>query len=277
MKQEEYYIDRTTHKHQYYGLAGTLLFHGILVIALVFYVLYPPNPPLEFEGIKMSLGEENMGGPSQEPVQDPQPNETYTPITEQPDDATLSADNDENVEIKDQVKKDTPKKKPVIKIAERKNVQMEQPVQKINEQAMFKKRNNANGEGGRGDGSIPGNQGMENGDENGDPNGRGMGDSGFGTSDKGPDGIQIDFNRKVRSLPNIEDNSRAVGKVVVRIVVNRDGEVIKAVPGQVGSTTTEQSLLDKAREGALKTRFAPSNSGPDEQFGTMTFVFRFKP
>jgi hypothetical protein len=64
---------------------------------------------------------------------------------------------------------------------------------------------------------------------------------------------------------------------VVRIVVNRNGEVIKAVPGQVGSTTTEPSLLQKSKEGAMRTKFSGRDDGPDEQYGTMTFVFKFKP
>ncbi|MDZ4666894.1 MAG: hypothetical protein SGJ00_03315 [bacterium] len=279
MATSEFYIDRNTHKHNIYGLAGTLLIHGLIAAFLFFSVLYPPDPPLEFQGMMMSLGEENMGGPANAPVPDPAPQEQYVPISEQTDDAPLTSEIDESVAIKE---KNTPKPKdlkdPQPKIEEPKKPQLELP-RKVNQQALFKRKNN-NGEnqGGYGDGSEPGNEGRPDGSENGNPHGNGLGNSGFGTGETGPDGVSFELSgRKIKQLPNIEDNSKSIGKVVVRIIVNRNGEVIKAVPGQVGSTTTEPSLLTKAKEGSMKTKFSSRDDGPDEQYGTMTFVFKFKP
>ena len=80
----------------------------------------------------------------------------------------------------------------------------------------------------------------------------------------------------MKKLPSIEDNSKSIGKVVVRIVVDRDGNVVKAVPGQPGSTTIENALLEKAKQGALQTKFSPKSDGPEEQYGYITFVFRFR-
>lgn len=278
MAASEFYIDRNTNKHNIYGLVGTLLIHGVIFGFLFLYVLYPPNPPLEFQGMMMSLGEENMGGPSDAPVPDPAPQEQYVPITEQTDDAPITAETDESVSIKE---KNTPKPKETKdakpKIEEVKKPQLELP-KKVNQNALFKRNKNNNNQGGYGDGENPGNEGRLDGDENGDKDGRGEGNSGFGTGETGPDGVSFELaGRKIKQLPNIEDNSKSVGKVVVRIVVNKNGEVIKAVPGQVGSTTTEPSLLLKSKEGAMRTKFSSRDDGPDEQFGSMTFVFKFKP
>jgi periplasmic protein TonB len=82
--------------------------------------------------------------------------------------------------------------------------------------------------------------------------------------------------RSLSRRPDITDNSRETGKVVVAIVVDRTGKVIKATPGQKGTTTLSPVLLEKAKQGALDARFSPKPDGPEEQYGTMTFVFRFK-
>ncbi|MCF8254440.1 MAG: hypothetical protein K9H61_00125 [Bacteroidia bacterium] len=279
MAAEHYYVDREDHKHNYFGILGTTLVHGIIFAVLFLTVLYPPDPPLEFQGMQMNLGEENMGGPSNTNVPEPQQTESYVPISEQTEETPpITSEDPESVDIKTK-----PEKKPneVVNAkpkAEEKKPQLELP-KKVNEAALFKRKTNNNtGEGGRGDGEIPGNQGEPDGVDGGDPHGQGQGESGYGTEETGPDGISFVLSgRKVKQLPEIEDHSKSVGKVVVRIVVNREGKVIKAVPGQVGSTTTEIALLNKAKEGAMKTKFSSREDGPDEQYGSMTFVFRFRP
>lgn len=276
MAAEQYYIDRKDHKHQVYGFVGTALVHGILIAILFMVVMYPPDPPLEYQGIQMSLGEENMGGPANSPNPDPTPTEQYVPISEQTEETPLTSEEEESVEIKEKNKNKPVEKTKPKPVVEQKKPQLELP-KKVNQQALFTKKNKSN-EGGYGDGQNSGNEGEPNGSPDGDKDGHGKGNSGLGTGETGPDGISFDLaGRKVKQLPNIEDNSKSVGKVIVRITVNREGNVIKAVPGQVGSTTTETALLNKAKEGALKTKFSSRDDGPDEQFGTMTIIFRFKP
>ncbi len=66
------------------------------------------------------------------------------------------------------------------------------------------------------------------------------------------------------------------GIVVVEIVVDEKGKVIKAIPGQRGSTTTSTQLYAIASQKAKEAEF---NSSPDvlqEQHGTYTFVFRLE-
>lgn len=281
MANGEFVIERKSRKHNIYGIIGTTIIHGIICLVLFFYVLYPPDPPLEFKGMMMSLGEENMGGPAESPVPDPSTQEQYIPISEKSEDTeTISSDDEESVEIKEKTKPKTEvKTKPTITpkpVIDEKKPVLDLP-KKVNQQALFRKKTGAN-EGGYGDGAELGNEGNPDGSENGSKDGKGGGDRGFGTGDSGPDGVSYSLSgRKVKQLPVVEDNSKSVGKVVVKIFVNRDGEVIKAIPGQIGSTTTDKSLLEKAKEGALRTKFSARSDGQEEQSGTMTFVFKFKP
>jgi outer membrane biosynthesis protein TonB len=285
MATQNFTIERKNNRHMLAGFIGTSLIHGVILAFLLMFFIYPPNPPLDSIGMMMSLGEENMGGPSLTPVPDPSPNETYTPISEATEDELkdLTQDNDESVAIKEQKEKEkkdkkekkNPEKPKDIKSKPEKTPQLELP-KKVDQQALFRKsKNKAGGNGGYGDGDIPGNEGRPDGDPRGNPDGEGSGLYGNGKGGDGP--LKFDLEgRSMKKLPNVEDNSTSVGKVVVRIVVDRDGNVIKAVPGQPGSTTIESSLLEKARQGALQTKFSSKSDGPDEQFGYITFVFRFK-
>ncbi len=277
---ENYYIERKDNKHRIFGAIGSFSLHAIIVAILLYVIIQAPNPPWESEGMMMSLGEENMGGPAESPVSDPQPNEQYTPISEQTEEPAeeLTAEDPESEAIKEkpvEVKPVKPKEpKPVVDNAPK--PQLELP-KKVNQQALFQKRKNAGGEGGYGDGEIPGNQGKPDGSPDGNPDGTGTGDSGFGSGNSGTDGVKFELNgRRIKQLPQIEDNSKSTGKVVVRIVVDREGNVVKAVPGQVGSTTTDPALLQKAKEGALRAKFSLKEDAAEEQFGTMTVYFRYK-
>ncbi|OYU96322.1 MAG: hypothetical protein CFE21_07955 [Bacteroidetes bacterium B1(2017)] len=277
MAAEEYYLDHSTRKHQIYGAVGTTLVHALIFGVLVFVVLTPPDPPLGNIGLQVSIGEENMGGPANAPTPNPAPTDNYVPISEATDQQSVTSDNSESVDIKD---KTSPKPKEVntVKpVTETKKPVLELPKKPL-QAALFTRRKN-NSEGGYGDGDNPGNQGKEDGSEFGSKDGHGKGDHGDGFDAKGEDDIAIHMpsGRKVKQLPTIVDNSKSVGKVVVSITVNKDGEVIKAIPGQIGSNTIEPALLSKAKEGALKTRFAPRTDGTDDQTGTMTIIFRFKP
>jgi outer membrane biosynthesis protein TonB len=280
-----------------YGI--TLLVHAALFLLLWFAVIMPPDPPLTDmggSGMLISLGEENMGGPDLIPVEeittDPQPPQPEQPVEEQ---QTLTQDAEDAPEI--EAKKDEKKKTEVKKVEDKKTEvkktpekKIEKPVEqprKVDERALFKKKNNAGTSSGHGDGEIPGNEGHPDGDPNGSPDGNGQpgnggNGSGYGTGNGvgngSGDGVGS-FELRGRSLsrrPDITENSRETGKVVVSIVVDRNGKVIKATPGQKGSTTLSPTLLEKAKQGAFDARFSPKPDGPEEQYGTITFVFKFK-
>lgn len=283
--EETYYLKNSDNQHKIWGATATIVFHGLIFTLLMFFMLYPPNPPLEEAGMTMSLGEENMGGPSDFPVENPQPNERYTEISEQAEETpTLTQDIEDEIAINTKQTNKEKRKKTENTVPDNNNQKTEEDDKtkielpaKVDMRAMFTRSNvsGVGGDGGRGDGEIPGNEGRPDGDPNGSPDGRGSGTHGSGT---GKDGISFELaGRTIKKLPQIDDYSSETGKVVVSIVVNKNGEVIKAVPGQHGSTNISLVLLEKARQGALQTRFSPRDDGPEEQYGSMTFIFRLKP
>jgi TonB family protein len=110
----------------------------------------------------------------------------------------------------------------------------------------------------------------------GDNGGVGPGSSGGhgndtpGTNGKG--GYDL-AGRMLLKKPDRMTDSEEEGIVVVEIIVDANGKVIKATPGQRGSTTTSSKLYGKARQAALQAKFNPSPDGISEQRGTYTFVF----
>ena len=80
-------------------------------------------------------------------------------------------------------------------------------------------------------------------------------------------------NRSLLQKPEVILNSAEEGAVVVDIIVNESGKVIRAIAGQRGSTTTNAVLYKKAVDAAYTAKFNSSKEGIKEQRGTYTFVF----
>lgn len=74
--------------------------------------------------------------------------------------------------------------------------------------------------------------------------------------------------------PKIEDKSQKSGKVVVKVCVNKQGNVTSAKYTQRGSSTADSYLISLAEKSAKKYRFTPSNT--DEQCGSITIDFIVK-
>lgn len=79
--------------------------------------------------------------------------------------------------------------------------------------------------------------------------------------------------RKLTKEPKIDNLTMEKGVVVVEITINKYGNVIKAVPGIEGSTTTSKYLHTKAQQAAQSVMFDTSPVMPLEQKGTITITF----
>jgi outer membrane biosynthesis protein TonB len=300
---------RIERRNQLISYGTTFLVHALILLLLWWAVMFPPNPPWEEMGgggseIAMSFGDPNMGGPDLIPVETdispalpPEPD----PPTDQATNLTQDVEDAPAIDAPVEKPKETEVKKKIEKLLEPKKepVKKPEPVEKprqVDQNALFKKKGATGVSKGSGNGDIPGNEGRTDGDPAGSPGGgdgsNGTGGSGDGTGTGNGTGSGSgngagngsgdgfgDYDLKGRSLsrrPDVSDNSRETGRVVVQIVVDRNGKVIKAIPGYKGTTTLNSSLLEKAKRGALDARFSPKPDGPEEQFGTMTFVFRFR-
>lgn len=69
---------------------------------------------------------------------------------------------------------------------------------------------------------------------------------------------------------------QAEGTVVVEIWVDKQGSVIRAIPGADGTTATKNELWNAARKAALNTKFDVSPDSPEQMKGTITYIFKLK-
>jgi len=82
--------------------------------------------------------------------------------------------------------------------------------------------------------------------------------------------------RGVISAPKITDNSQDAGVVLVKVCVDRNGDVIQAEIRQTKTTTTSSRLKKIALEGARSYKFKKDLSAPKKQCGTITVDFKMK-
>lgn len=121
------------------------------------------------------------------------------------------------------------------------------------------------GDGGSGGGSGGG---------HGTGKGTGIG-AGEGTGTGGGVGYSL-AGRKAVSKPAPKNNCNQAGKVVVRVLVDRNGNVVKAEPGVKGTTNNSGCLLNIAKTAALNTKWESKPSAPNEQEGTIVYNFTWK-
>lgn len=149
---------------------------------------------------------------------------------------------------------------------------------------LAEKFNKNKGKTGGGDGNSG--QAGNDGSPDGNPNTHGTGGTGGGEdglngpdkgpgSGKGPGGVGFSLaGRKLVTPPILPKNISEEGTVVVEIVVDKNGNVIKAEANGRGTNTNSSNLKTIARQAAYATKFNVSgNEG--EQKGTLTMVFSF--
>jgi outer membrane biosynthesis protein TonB len=292
-----------------WGFAGTFLFHGLLFLLLFFIVFHTPIPPWPEEGgggggngLEINLGnsDEGMGVALNAPIsipsfenkqvvrQDVQPDQQDMKVKNADNEEVLTQDAEETTSLPSNPDHSKKKSKPDNVSKPMQPVVAVQPV--VNPNALYKKNKNTND----GNTGKPGNQGREDGTNrsgnyggtgtgqgngNGTGNGSGSGSgSGSGTgSGKGGGvgpGISFDLTGRTARLQKPSYNSNEEGKIVVTIKVNRQGKVTSAVAGARGTTISEISLRQQAENAALKTVFSSNSDAPEEQRGTITYVFK---
>ena len=103
--------------------------------------------------------------------------------------------------------------------------------------------------------------------------GHAQGNTRTGSTDGTPS-AQLKGRSVMGSLPLPTYSVQASGRVVVRIMVDRNGNVTSAIPGATGTTVTNKILWDAAKEAALKAKFNTSSTISQE--GTITYIFTLK-
>lgn len=258
----------------------------ILILTLLLFVVGPQylDPPEEY-GVAVNFGTTDFGTgnkPLSEPkkavedevVEDTQPEETKVEPTEATTKAeeVMTQDNAEAIAIKKQ-KEAEAKAKAEAERVEREKREAEEKKRREEEEKKKKLDNliggvkNADGDtdGGEGPDTKAGNKGQLDGDP--------YAPSYFGDSGKGNGGIG--FGLRGRGKPRNDiflPDCQETGLVVVKVRVNREGNVISAQAGEKGTTGT--SCLFKAAEKTAKSfKWPPDAKAPAEQVGFVSINF----
>ena len=284
-------------KHEKKSFLITTGIYALFILLMFFFGLTYMDPPEE-RGIAINFGTTDVGSgivqpdtpvkTSPQPRRTPPPEEVEETTAEniQEDVVTQEVDDAPVIEKKEEVVKETKKKPEQPKEEIKEKVEEAQPeptpepepepvkeqkpkksVTDAMESLMNGPENDGQSEGGEGNDNLSGDKG----DPDGDPNAKNY----YGTG-KGLDG---DGNyrlggREALSKKKFVQDCNESGEVVVRIEVNRNGDVIKATPGAKGTTNSSSCLFNPAKRAALATKFNSDSKAPSTQVGYITYVFK---
>jgi len=244
-------------KNKRTAIIGTLLFHVLIILVLVFTGLTPPMPPRPEIGVEVNLGNSDQGMGEKQPekptesVAAPKP----TPQNNKAPEKVVTQDNDQTVAVPD--KKKTENKEPV-------KTEPEEEPQKVDSRYVFKKKNKASKGGSEGNDKTPGDKGKPDGNPNA-KNYVGSHGNGVSYSLKG---------RVGRSLPKPKINYTEEGTVTVKIWVNKSGKVFNAEVQEKGTNTSDSQLRKLAIDAAMASLFDAKPDAAETQVGTIEYVFQ---
>lgn len=256
-------------KDKIIGIAGTVLFHALVLLLLYFLVL--SKPPQEPEaGLAVVMGEEyNMTEVEiVKPQPEPAPKPTPKPVLQKPaPEKPMITQNSEESMVVDSLQA---KEREEALLAEKREAERKRK----EEEAMLKATNLMANAFGKGSGmSRKSDEMVEEGSSKGSPD-SGMeygatAASGMGTYDL--EGRSLGGDGK---LPKPVYNVQEEGRVVVTVTVNPDGKVISAnINRRTG--TTSLALRNAALSAAKSAVFNRIN-GLNNQEGTITYYFKLK-
>lgn len=244
------------------------------------------DPPIEY-GVAVNFGNSPVGSgniqptkpvrskPVQEVVE--QPKETQKPQESSESSSTseevLTQESAEDIAIKKAKEaearaKAEAERQEQIRKAEEERKRKEEQAKKDKLDALIGGVKNSEGPqtGGEGPGDGPGDKGQLNGDP--------YAPSYFGGSGPGKGGVGYGLGGRGRPSKKIfKQDCNEYGLVVVKIVVNRNGQVIEAVPGIQGTTNTDPCLLDPAKKIALSHKWPADAKAPARQIGFVSINF----
>lgn len=290
------------------GLIATLLFHGILLIMFMFLGLtyLEPKPEdgvlINFGNSATGQGSEQQGAPqNQEQPQQEKANpssssaapssQEATPEPTATQDVVEAPSLEEEEKEKEEKEKEEPEKASEPSPEPETPAQEDAPTEEATEEAEAENtppepepepqpseslqnlldKTSSSQAGGEGNTEGEGDQG----DPSGDPNSSNR--SGDGGGGAGAGNYRLG-GRKALQKPTPDYPCDESGRVVVKIYVNRQGQVIRSspgerIPGGAGSTTASSCLYDQARRAAEKTSWQPDPKAPEVQIGYIIYNF----
>lgn len=265
------------------GIFGTIVFHLIVISVLLPFGFTTPLPLPGEQGILINFGDSDFGTGRIEPKQNefteekvitPPPKEVKQDVVEE----NLTQDFEDAPAIEKEKPKEEPKEKiiekpedkPIEKKPEEKIEEIKEKPREVNKKALFPGKSTTES------GSV--NQGTNQGTGNqGDPEGDPSSANQEGGPNSGNKGVSFDLTGRVpQSLPIPTYKFNDEGVVVVEVTVDRNGNVIKVVPGVKGSTTLNSQLLEAAKNAAMQAKFDVKQDAPAVQKGSITYHFKLQ-
>ncbi len=267
-------MEASQKKDRTLALGGTIIFHVLILVIFLVFGLTAPEIPQE-RGVLVALGYTEEGVGDRQPLTASPPEPSPAPASPETEpDPVVTQETQESVAIPDATEEthtetedtETDQPEPAPKPEEvAEEEPEEEPEPEPDPRAMFPGQDQRStdrqqqgedeeeGDAGRQDGLI---------------------DADDFEGESGGEGIEYSLTgREANLLPKPDYTTPATGRVVVRIVVNRDGQVLRADAGARGTTTTDATLHRLAEEAAKKARFNRTPSAPEEQTGTITYIF----
>lgn len=278
-----------------------------LLVLVLFYIGLTYLDPPEEQGIAVNFGTMDFGSGNRQPKQkirsepreipkppnEPQKEEVVEEeeivaekselkeaITkEEPTEKVLTQESEESIRLK-QEREAKRKAEEAAKKAQAEAEQKErerkaaEARKRAEEEAKKKKLDALMGGIGKSDGNESGSEGDDNrpGDK-GDPAGNPYATSYYGAPGSGSGGYGLN-GRSLVSKGKVQQECNEDGRVVVRIVVDRNGKVIKATPGVKGTTNNAPCLLEPARKTAFLHKWNLDSNAPSQQIGFVVVNFK---
>lgn len=260
---------------------------SVLILLLLFVVGAKYMDPPEEYGVAVNFGTTDFGSGTVQPLEpiksEPldinRPTEPEVTTTEpskpaQAQENILSADNSEEIAIKKQ--KEVESKAKAVADAKAKAEADRVAKEKREQEDKKKKLDALIGGVSKSEGTASGGEGNDNragdkGQVDGDP----YAASEFGSGGAGSGGVGYGLNgRGDASHSTFKQDCNEAGMVIVRIVVNKSGNVVEAEPGVRGTTNTAACLLEPARKIALSHKWRADPNAPTRQIGFVSVNFK---
>lgn len=264
-------------KHEKKSFAITATLHVLLILLMLFFGFKYLDPPPQ-QGIAINFGTSDVGSGVEQPTEPVQ----SAPQTSRPEVTPVETAMKEEVvtqEVEDAPVIEEKKEEPVVqKTQETPEEKIEEPVKEPEPQPeksttdalssiLNGPENEGQTDGGEGTDQLAGDKGSPDGD----PDAKAYYGTGMGLDGDG--NYRLGGRRALNKEKFVQDCNES-GVVVVQIEVNRNGDVIRAVPGVKGTTNNAACLIDPARRAALATRFNSDANAPAKQVGTIIYNFK---
>lgn len=262
------------------GVIVTVVVHvGMLVCIFLCGIRYLDPPPLGGMIVAFGMTEDGAGSPAYheriEPIQTPAP--SAVPEVEVPQEALLTQAEESPVAVPEK----KPEKKPEKPKPEKRPEKTERPAEKPKaeevprppqpSQATTQALANILSPGqdaSKGDGQGSGYKGSPDGSLSSDQYGAGGG--------MGGDGNYRLAGRSATSKPKPQYTGSDQGRVVVRVQVDRQGNVVSAKYILSGTSVTDPQLIRNAEQAALRTKWSAKPTAEPLQEGTIIYDFSIR-